>query len=173
MLETVYPARTWCTFDAERDELTVVQDGVDGISVVTMPAEAALADQITEDEAPLAIDAPKSGRMHLMTSRYRNTLVAATFAAGALFGAGTVAAVNVALTADVRPVAAVADPSDPSDPNYVDPTSPFNARYLVREDGDPVAECLLNAGYVGDANDGVEAIYAPREDIVWCSAVSA
>lgn len=43
MPETVYPARTWCTFDAERDELTVVQDGVDGILVVTMPAGEVLA----------------------------------------------------------------------------------------------------------------------------------
>lgn len=112
-----------------------------------------------------------TNRMHLMTSRYRRALLAATFAAGVLFGAGSVAAVNVALTAAPAAVRTVAvqDTADPSDPNYVDPTSPYNARYLVGDGPDPVAACLLASGYAGDANDGVEAIYAPREDIVWCA----
>lgn len=40
---TDHATRTWCTFDAERDELTVVRDGAGGISTVTISREQALA----------------------------------------------------------------------------------------------------------------------------------
>lgn len=38
-----HPTRTWSTFDAERDEVTFVQDGQAGIRVVTVPREQVLA----------------------------------------------------------------------------------------------------------------------------------
>ena len=37
MDEPVHPVRVWCVHDDARAELTAVQDGADGISVVTVP----------------------------------------------------------------------------------------------------------------------------------------
>lgn len=60
-----------------------------------------------------------------------------------------------------------------------DMRNPHDDRYLVAEDTtddhsdpDPVADCLTAQGYMGDPDDGEEAIYAGRTAIEACAAAS-